>query len=179
MMMDDLESVLYTEEQIAKRVAELGTELTRDYEGRDPLVIGILKGTSPFTTDLIRQIKTPMQLDFMVVSSYGSGTKSSGTVKIGKDVDADVRDRHVIICEDIIDSGVTMSNLFALLETRKPASLRLCALLSKPARREVPVKIDYCGWEVPDAFLVGYGLDYAEHYRNLPCIGVLKPEIYA
>jgi hypoxanthine phosphoribosyltransferase len=179
MMMDDLESVLYTEEQIAKRVAELGAELTRDYEGRDPLVIGILKGASPFTTDLIRQIKTPMQLDFMVVSSYGSGTKSSGTVKIGKDVDADVRDRHVIICEDIIDSGVTMSNLFALLETRKPASLRLCALLSKPARREVPVKIDYCGWEVPDAFLVGYGLDYAEHYRNLPCIGVLKPEIYA
>ena len=179
MMMDDLESVLYTEEQIAKRVAELGAELTRDYEGRDPLVIGILKGASPFTTDLIRQIRTPMQLDFMVVSSYGAGTKTTGTVQIRKDLDTDVHGRHVIICEDIIDSGVTMNNLFALLETRKPASLRLCALLSKPARREVPVKIDYCGWEVPDAFLVGYGLDYAEHYRNLPCIGVLKPEIYA
>ncbi|MBQ8697825.1 MAG: hypoxanthine phosphoribosyltransferase, partial [Schwartzia sp.] len=111
--------------------------------------------------------------------SYGSGTKTSGTVKIRKDLDTDVKDRHVIICEDIIDSGVTMSNLFALLKTRKPASLKLCALLSKSARREVEVKIDYCGWEVPDEFLVGYGLDYAEYYRNLPCIGVLKPEIYS
>ena len=157
----------------------MGAELTRDYEGKDPLVIGILKGASPFTTDLIRKIETPMQLDFMVVSSYGSGTQTSGTVKIRKDLDADIRDRHVIICEDIIDSGITMSNLIALLETRKPASLKLCALLSKPARRQVDVKIDYLGWEVPDEFLVGYGLDYAEHYRNLPCIGVLKPEIYS
>ncbi len=179
MLTNDLKSVLYSEEQIAKRVSELGAELTRDYEGKDPLVIGILKGASPFTTDLIRKIETPMQLDFMVVSSYGSGTQTSGTVKIRKDLDADIRDRHVIICEDIIDSGITMSNLIALLETRKPASLKLCALLSKPARRQVDVKIDYLGWEVPDEFLVGYGLDYAEHYRNLPCIGVLKPEIYS
>ena len=179
MMTDDLKSVLFTEEQIAKRVAELGAELTRDYAGKKPLVIGILKGASPFTTDLIRKIETPMQLDFMVVSSYGSGTKTSGTVKIRKDLDTDVRDRHVIICEDIIDSGVTMSSLFALLQTRKPASLSLCALLSKPARRQVEVKISYCGWEVPDEFLVGYGLDYAEYYRNLPCIGILKPEIYS
>ena len=179
MLTNDLKSVLYSEEQIAKRVSELGAELTRDYEGKDPLVIGILKGASPFTTDLIRKIETPMQLDFMVVSSYGSGTQTSGTVKIRKDLDADIRDRHVIICEDIIDSGITMSNLIALLETRKPDSLKLCALLSKPARRQVDVKIDYLGWEVPDEFLVGYGLDYAEHYRNLPCIGVLKPEIYS
>ena len=179
MLTDDLKSVLFTEEQIGKRVSELGAELMRDYEGKNPLVIGILKGASVFTTDLIRSIDMPMQLDFMVVSSYGSGTRTSGTVKIRKDVDADVKDRHVIVCEDIIDSGVTMSNLFALLETRKPASLKLCALLSKPARREVEVRIDYLGWEVPDEFLVGYGLDYAEHYRNLPCIGVLKPEIYS
>ena len=179
MKTDDLKSVLYTEEQLAERVAELGAELTRDYEDKNPLVVGILKGASLFTTDLVRHIDTPMQLDFMVVSSYGAGIKTSGTVKIRKDLDADIRDRHVIICEDIIDSGVTMSNLFALLETRKPASLKLCALLSKTARREVDVKIDYLGWEVPDAFLVGYGLDYAEHYRNLPCIGVLKPEIYS
>ena len=179
MLTDDLKSVLYTEEQIAKRVAELGAELTRDYAGKNPLVIGILKGASVFTTDLIRHIDTPMQLEFMVVSSYGSGTKTSGSVKIRKDADADMRDRHVIICEDIIDSGVTMSNLFPLFATRKPASLKLCALLSKPSRREVEIKIDYLGWEVPDEFLVGYGLDYAEHYRNLPCIGVLKPEIYS
>lgn len=179
MITDDLRSVLFTEEQIAKRVAELGAELTRDYEGKHPLVVGILKGASVFTIDIVRQIGTPLQIDFMVVSSYGSGTKTSGTVKIRKDLDTDVKDRHVIICEDIIDSGVTMSNLFALLKTRKPASLKLCALLSKSARREVEVKIDYCGWEVPDEFLVGYGLDYAEYYRNLPCIGVLKPEIYS
>ena len=179
MMTDDLKSVLFTEEQIAARVAELGAELTRDYEGKNPLVVGILKGASVFTTDIVRKIETPMQIDFMVVSSYGAGTKTTGTVQIRKDLDTDVHGRHVIICEDIIDSGVTMSNLFALLKTRKPASLRLCALHSKPARREVEVKIDYCGWEVPDKFLVGYGLDYAEHYRNLPCIGVLKPEIYS
>lgn len=179
MMTDDLQSVLYTEEQIAKRVAELGAEITRDYEGKDPIVIGILKGAAPFTTDIIRQINTPLQLDFMIVSSYGAGTQSSGTVKIRKDADADIQGRHVIICEDIIDSGITMSNLFELLKTRKPASLKLCALLSKLARREVDVKIDYCGWEVPDEFLVGYGLDYAERYRNLPCIGILKPEIYS
>ncbi|MBO4852144.1 MAG: hypoxanthine phosphoribosyltransferase [Schwartzia sp.] len=178
-MTDDLQSVLYTEEQIAKRVAELGAEITRDYEGKDPIVIGILKGAAPFTTDIIRQINTPLQLDFMIVSSYGAGTQSSGTVKIRKDADADIQGRHVIICEDIIDSGITMSNLFELLKTRKPASLKLCALLSKLARREVDVKIDYCGWEVPDEFLVGYGLDYAERYRNLPCIGILKPEIYS
>ena len=179
MLKDDLKSVLFTEEQIEKRVSELGEALTRDYEGKNPLVIGILKGASVFTTDLVRSIDMPMQLDFMVVSSYGAGTKTSGSVAIRKDADADMRDRHVIVCEDIIDSGVTMSNLFPLFETRKPASLKLCALLSKPSRREVEIKINYLGWEVPDEFLVGYGLDYAEHYRNLPCIGVLKPEIYS
>ena len=179
MMTDDLTSVLFTEEQIAKRVVELGAEITRDYEGKNPVVIGILKGAATFTTDIIRHINTPMELDFMIVSSYGAGTKSSGTVRIRKDADADIRGRHVIICEDIIDSGITMSNLFEMLKTRKPASLKLCALLSKLARREVEVKIDYCGWEVPDDFLVGYGLDYAEQYRNLPCIGILKPEIYS
>ena len=179
MLTDDLQRVLFTEEQIAKRVAEMGAELTRDYAGKNPLVIGILKGAAIFAMDIVRQICTPLQIDFMIVSSYGSGTESSGTIKIRKDVDTDIRDRHVIICEDIIDSGITMKNLFPMLKTRHPASLKLCALLSKPERREVDVNIDYLGWEVPDEFIVGYGLDYAERYRNLPCIGVLKPEIYS
>ena len=179
MMTEDLQSVLYTKEQLEKRVSELGAEITRDYAGKNPIVIGILKGAATFTTDIVRHIDTPLQMDFMMVSSYGAGTQSSGTVRIRKDADADIRGRHVIVCEDIIDSGLTMSNLFEMLQTRKPASLKLCALLSKLARREVEVKIDYCGWEVPDEFLVGYGLDYAEHYRNLPCIGILKKEIYS
>ena len=179
MLPDYLKSALFTKEQIEKRVSEMGAEITRNYEGKDPLVIGILKGAAVFTTDLVRHIETPMQLDFMVVSSYGSGSKTSGSVRIRKDADADMRGRHVIVCEDIIDSGVTMSNLFPLFETRKPASLKLCALLSKPSRREVDIPIDYLGWEVPDEFLVGYGLDYAERYRNLPYLGILKPEIYS
>ena len=179
MMMDDLKSVFYTKEQLAKRVEELGAEIMRDYEGKVPLIVGILKGASMFTMDLVRTVNMPIQLDFMAVSSYGTGTVSSGEVKIRKDIESDIKGRHVIICEDIIDSGNTMKRLLEILKQRNPASLKLCALLSKPARREVEVKIDYCGWEVPDEFLVGYGLDYAERYRNLPCIGVLKPEIYS
>ncbi len=179
MMTDDLKSVFFTEEQISKRVAEMGEAITRDYEGKEPLVVGILKGASLFMTDLVRRIRTPLHVDFMAVSSYGDGTVSSGTVNIRKDIESDIKGRHVLICEDIIDSGLTMSRLFEVLKAREPADLKLCALLSKPARRKVDIKIDYLGWEVPDEFLVGYGLDYAEYYRNLPCIGVLKPELYS
>lgn len=179
MMMDDLEKVLFTPEQLADKVRELGEKISHDYAGKEILVIGILKGASMFTMDLVRHIKEPLALDFIAVSSYGAGTSSSGEVKILKDTAIDIKGKHVILCEDIIDSGATMAELLPLLEKRRPASLALCALLSKPSRRTAAVTINYCGWEVPDEFIVGYGLDYAEKYRNLPCIGVLKREIYA
>ncbi len=179
MMKDDLERVLFTQEEIAKRVGELGEKIAEDYRGKNPLVVGILKGASMFFVDLVRRVDIPMELDFMAVSSYGQGAMSSGNVRIRKDLDEDIRDRHVLICEDIIDSGITMKHLLSLLSAREPASIRLGALLSKPSRRETDVAIDYCGWEIPDAFIVGYGLDYAEKYRNLPYIGILKPEIYS
>lgn len=179
MMKDDLERVLFTQEEIAKRVGELGEKIAEDYRGKNPLVVGILKGASMFFVDLVRRVDIPMELDFMAVSSYGQGAMSSGNVRIRKDLDEDIRDRHVLICEDIIDSGITMKHLLSLLSARGPASIRLGALLSKPSRRETDVAIDYCGWEIPDAFIVGYGLDYAEKYRNLPYIGILKPEIYS
>ena len=157
----------------------MGQQLTRDYAGKDLLVVGILKGSVMFFADLVRQINVPLNIDFMVASSYGSGTETSGSVKIKKDLDGDIKGRHVLLGEDIIDSGVTMSRLMAELAKREPASIRLCALLSKPSRRQVDVQIDYCGFEVPDEFLVGYGLDYAEKYRNLPVVGILKREIYS
>ena len=177
-MMEDLERVMFTKEQLANKIQAMGRIISQDYEGKDLVVVGILKGAAIFTMDLVRAITCPARLDFMVVSSYGDGTTSSGVVKIRKDLETDIKGKDVLICEDIIDSGVTMKNLFPMLMKREPASLRLCALLSKPSRREVDVNIDYLGWEVPDAFLVGYGLDYAERYRNLPLIGVLKREIY-
>ena len=179
MQRDDLERVLFTQEQIGKRVEEIGKRIEEDYRDKNPLVVGILKGASMFFMDVVRCADIPMELDFMAVSSYGKGATSSGNVRIRKDLDTDIRDRHVLLCEDIIDSGVTMKHLFALLSARGPASLRLCSLLSKPSRRRADIAIDYCGWEIPDAFVVGYGLDYAEKYRNLPYIGVLKPEIYS
>ncbi len=178
MIKDDLKSVYYTKEQIAERVEELGKKITRDYQGKEILVVGILKGAAVFTMDLVRSIELPLTLDFMSVSSYGAGTVSSGKLNIRKELDTDIKGKHVLVCEDIIDSGLTMSSLLELLRQRNPASLKLCALLSKPSRRKAKVSIDYCGWEVPDEFIVGYGLDYAEKYRNLPCIGILKPEIY-
>lgn len=178
MMMEDLERVVFTPEELAEKTRALGARISEDYAGKELLVIGILKGASMFTMDLVRRITIPMALDFIAVSSYGSGSSSSGDVKILKDTTVDIRGRNVILCEDIIDSGITMAKLLPLLQKREPVSLRLCALLSKPSRRAVPVEIDYCGWEVPDEFIVGYGLDYAEKYRNLPCIGVLKREIY-
>ena len=179
MMMEDLERVVFTPEELANKTQALGDHISQDYAGKDLLIVGILKGASMFTMDLVRRITIPLELDFIAVSSYGSGASSSGDVKILKDTTIDIRGKDVILCEDIIDSGTTMAKLMPLLKERQPASLRLCALLSKPSRRVVPVDIDYCGWEVPDEFIVGYGLDYAEKYRNLPCIGVLKREIYA
>ena len=142
-------------------------------------MVGILKGSFMFFSDLVRSINMPLNIDFMAASSYGSGTETSGKVLIKKDLSVDIKGRHILLVEDIIDSGVTMSQLMAELMKREPASIRLCALLSKPSRRRIEVNIDYCGFEVPDEFLVGYGLDYAENYRNLPVIGVLKREIYS
>ena len=179
MLMDDVEKVLFTKERLAAKAAELGAQISQDYADKEIFAVGILKGAFVFASDLVRNISRPVQMDFMIASSYGAGTKSSGTVKIMKDLDFDIAGKHVLIIEDIIDSGLTMKYLIKNLQTRHPASVKLCALLSKPSRRQTDVAIDYCGWEVPDEFLVGYGLDYAEKYRNLPCIGILKREIYS
>ena len=179
MMMDDVEKVLFTKERLAAKAAELGAQISQDYADKEIFAVGILKGAFVFASDLVRNISRPVQMDFMIASSYGAGTKSSGTVKIMKDLDFDIAGKHVLIIEDIIDSGLTMKYLIKNLQMRHPASVKLCALLSKPSRRQTDVAIDYCGWEVPDEFLVGYGLDYAEKYRNLPCIGILKREIYS
>jgi hypoxanthine phosphoribosyltransferase len=163
---------------VAAAVKRLGAELSRDYAGKTPIMITVLKGAFIFMADLVREVTVPCTMDFMAVSSYGSGTKTSGQVKIIKDLDTTIEGKDVIIVEDILDSGVTLSYLIELLEARRPASLRLCALFDKPARHKVNVHIDYRGIEVPDEFIVGYGLDYDEKYRNLPDICVLKPEIY-
>ncbi|WP_288312140.1 hypoxanthine phosphoribosyltransferase [uncultured Selenomonas sp.] len=181
MMKDDIAKVYFTEEELQAKVRELGRQITEDYKDakEDIYCVGILKGASVFYTDLVRAIDLPVRFDFMIASSYGSGTSTTGSVKILKDLDYDIEGKHLIVIEDIIDSGTTMSYLLKYFEHRKPASVKLCALLSKPSRRTAEVPIDYCGFEVPDEFLVGYGLDYAEIYRNLPYIGVLKPEVYA
>lgn len=181
MMNDDIAKVIFTEEQLKAKVKELGAKITADYQDaqEDIFCVGILKGASVFYTDLVREINLPVKFDFMIASSYGNGTSTTGAVKILKDLDYDIEGKHLIVIEDIIDSGTTMNYLLKYFQKRGAKSVRLCALLSKPSRRTVDVKIDYCGYEVPDEFIVGYGLDYAEVYRNLPYIGVLKPEIYA
>lgn len=178
MLYKDLESLLYTKEQLAEAVAKLGRRITDDYQGKKPLMICILKGASVFFCDLIRQIDLPVEIDFMVVSSYGASTKSSGEVKLVKDLDRSVLGRDVIIVEDIVDSGMTLNFLKKTLVGRGAASLRIATLLDKPARRRVPLTVDYKCFDIPDAFVVGYGLDYDEVYRNLPDIGVLSPRIY-
>lgn len=174
----DLDRVLFSEEELSRRVAELGSEITRDYAGKEPLLVGILRGSFVFMADLVRRIDLPCKVDFMAVSSYGAGTASSGQVKIVKDLSESVEGRDVIVIEDILDSGHTLSCLLDLLQARDPASVRLCTLLDKPSRRTVEVSLHYCGFSIPDYFVVGYGLDYAEGYRNLPYIGVLKPAVY-
>ena len=178
-MHSDVKQVLFTEEQIKARVRELGAQITNDSKGKNILLCGILKGAVTFFTDLARCIDGPVEFDFMVCSSYGASTTSSGFVKIRKDLDSDVRGRDILIVEDIIDTGVTLSKLKPLLLERGAASVKIATLLSKPSRRKVDIPVDYNGFEIPDAFVVGYGLDYNSRYRNLPYIGVLKEEVYS
>ena len=175
---DDLLKVLITKEEIQAKVNEIGAQVSRDYEGKDLLLLSVLKGSVVFMADLMRAITIPAEIDFMAVSSYGADVKTSGVVRILKDVDIELEGKDLLIVEDILDSGMTLSYLRELLEGRSPASIRIVTLLDKPSRRKADVKPDYWGFEVPDEFLVGYGLDYAEHYRNLPDIGILKPSVY-
>ena len=177
-MHQDIKEILFTEEQIAARVRELGAQITKDYAGKT-ILCGILKGAVTFFTDLARCFDGPVYFDFMSCSSYGSSTTSSGVLKIRKDLDNDVKDKDVLIVEDIIDTGVTLSHLVPMLQERGARSVKLATLLSKPARRQVEVPVDYNGFEIPDAFVVGYGLDYDSRYRNLPYIGILKEEVYS
>ena len=175
----DLERVLLTRDQIHEAVVKLGLQITADYAGRPPIMICILKGAAMFFTDLLREIDLPVTTEFMAISSYGSSTKSSGVVRILKDLDRDIAGRDVIVVEDIVDSGLTLSYLKGVLETRKAASVSIVTLLDKPARRKVSLEVQYSCFNIPDAFVVGYGLDYDEKYRNLPDIGVLHPKIYS
>jgi len=168
--------ILVQPDELAHRVRELAAEISRDYEGRDLLLIGVLKGAVFFLSDLMRHLEVECELDFMAVSSYGSSTDSSGIVRILKDLDAAIEDRHVLIVEDIVDSGLTLSYLFRMLRARKPATLEVCALLTKPERREVDLPIRYVGFEIPNRFAIGYGLDHAERFRNLPYVAVLEGE---
>ena len=179
-MKNDLAKVLITQEELARRVAELGAQISADYVEKEPILVCILKGASIFYADLCRAVTIPMHMDFMAVSSYGNRTKSSGEVEIRKDLSGPIDGRHVIIVEDIVDSGFTLSYLSRVLSNRGAASVRICTLLDKPSRRApgIELKADYSGFEVGNEFVVGYGLDYAERYRNLPYIGVLKPEVY-
>ena len=176
---EDMASILLTEEEIHQRVRELGQEISRDYEDKEPIFIGVLKGCFVFMADLMRQVTVPCSMDFMAVSSYGNATTTTGAVKINKDLSQDIEGKHVVIVEDILDSGVTLHYLTGYLGNRKPASISIATLLDKPSRRKADVAAKYCGYTVPDDFVVGYGLDYAEKYRNLPYIGILKPEIYS
>ena len=175
---NDIQEVLFSEEQLKNRVREIAQQITADYRGKEIMLISVLRGSFVFMADLCRAIDLPCTVDFMAVSSYGKGTKSSGQVQITKDLSEDISDRHIIVVEDILDSGNTLSYLLKILENRHPASIRLCTLLDKPDRRVKPVEVHYSGFTIPDAFVVGYGLDYAEKYRNLPYIGILKPRVY-
>ncbi|HEX6709648.1 MAG TPA: hypoxanthine phosphoribosyltransferase [Rubrobacter sp.] len=178
-MMPDVKEVLISSEEIEEKVREIGARITEDYSGEKLLLVGILRGAVVVMSDLMRNIDLPCELDFMDISSYGTGTSSSGVVRILKDLEEDITDRHVLIVEDIIDTGLTLSYLVRSLLARKPASLEICALLSKPSRRRVELDVKYLGFEVPDEFVVGYGLDYAGAYRNLPDICILKPEVFS
>lgn len=175
----DIQEVLLTKEQIQNRIKELGKILSEEYAGKDPVVVGVLKGVVVFYSDMIRQLNVPCQVDFMWVSSY-SGTNSSGQMEVKRDVSVDIKGRHVLILEDIFDTGTSLDFTYNHLMEKEPASLKICTLLDKPSRRKesITLQADYVGFEVPDVFVVGYGLDYNEHYRNLPYVGVLKPEMY-
>ena len=175
---DDLR-VLLSEDEIREKVRELGGKITADYKNSNLMLVTVLKGAVVFLADLMRQIDVPAEIDFMVVSSYGSGVKSSGVVKIVKDLDVPLAGKDILIVEDILDSGLTLSYIKELLESRGPRSIRIATLLDKPSRRKVDLQADYIGFSVPDEFVIGYGLDYDEKYRNLPYIGILKPEVYS
>lgn len=175
---EDIERVLISQEEIADKIATLAKQVTEDYRGKDLLLVGVLKGAFVFMSDLAREIQLPIEFDFMAVSSYGSSTKSSGVVRILKDLDYEITGRHVLLVEDIIDSGLTISYLLRYLEARGPASLEICSLFWKRGEQAVPMDVKYPGFEIPPVFVVGYGLDYAEKYRNLPYIGVLKESAY-
>ena len=175
----DIKNVYFSQEQIRARVKELGAQITKDYAGKDLVVISILRGSFVFAADLIREIDLPCELEFMRLSSYGNSTESSGSVRIVSDLDGDIKGRHVLIVEDILDTGVTLSYLRDhVLLGRNPASFKICAMFDKTERRKCNIYADYAGFDTPNEFIVGYGLDYAEKYRNLPYVGVLKPEIY-
>ena len=179
-MYKDIEKVYYTEEALGAIVKRLGCEISEDYKDKNLLLVSILKGSVVFMADLMREITVPCEIDFMCVSSYGNSTdNSNGTVRILKDLDADIQGKDILLVEDILDSGRTLSYVISVLKTRNPRSIRICTLLDKAERRAVDIKADYRGTDVPDEFVVGYGLDYAEKYRNLPYIGVLKKEIYS
>ena len=178
MMDQDILKVLYTQEEIAARVKELGDQMYKDFEGKDPLFVSVLRGAFIFMADIVRACQVKSDVEFIAVSSYGNATTSSGAVQITHDIQQDISGRNLVVIEDILDSGNTLSYLLKILENRRPASIRLCTLLDKPERRVKPVTVDYTGFAIPDAFVVGYGLDYAEKYRNLPYIGILKPEVY-
>jgi hypoxanthine phosphoribosyltransferase len=175
---EDIEHVLITEEDIQQKIADVGEQLSADYAGRDLLLVGVLKGAFVFMADLSRHIRLPMEFDFMAVSSYGAATQTSGVVRILKDLDHEILGRHVLLVEDIVDSGLTLSYLLKNLRTRRPATLEVCALMQKTGVQQVPLDIKYRLFEIPSVFVVGYGLDYGERFRNLPYVGTLRPEVY-
>ena len=175
---DDVSEILLTDEQVRARVAELGIEIAADYAGREPVLVSVLKGSIVFLADLIRVTEVPLSVDLMELSSYGDSTETSGQVRILKDLSGGIEGRDVIVVEDIIDTGLTLNYLLRYLHDRRPASIRICCLLDKPARRLADIEIDYRGFTIPDRFVVGYGLDFNERYRNLPYIGVLRPSVY-
>ncbi len=174
---DAVGEILIEQEPLQARIAELGAEISREYDGRDLLLVGVLKGAVFFMADLMRELTIPCEIDFMAISSYGAATDSSGVVRILKDLDANIAGRDVLVVEDIIDSGLTLSYLMRSLKARKPASLEICALLTKPERREIEVPVKFVGFEIPNKFVIGYGLDFAERYRNLPYVAVLHPDL--
>jgi len=176
---DFYEEILLRSEAIQARVAEMGAQISADYAGKNPLAVGILRGAVVFMADLVRHISVPIELDFMAVSSYGKATKTSGVVRILKDLDEDIKGRDVLVVEDVLDTGLTLDYLMTYLSAREPASLEVCVMLNKQlAGRQIETRVRYCGFEIPDKFVVGYGLDFGQHYRNLPYVCTLKPEVY-
>lgn len=177
-MKNDIKEILFTQAQLDEKITELGHQISKDYHGKDLLMIGVLKGANVFMSDLMRKIGTSVKIDFMAVSSYGLSTESSGVVRIIKDLDDSIEGKDVLVVEDIIDTGLTLHYLYDNLLSRKPNSLKICTLLDKPERRKVDINVDYKGFDIPDEFIVGYGIDYAEQYRNLPYVAILKREVY-